>query len=127
MIMTGGVVSGPDLISRLPDRKKVSGFKKRHHLSLSLFMITTVLHSQIDRRNAMFWIFMLITTLAFMLVKLGALSLIVTVLSSALYLGLLIIAGLVIALLWRKVSGRQDRTPQTKGAKQIQNDGEMQR
>ena len=75
----------------------------------------------------MFWIFILITSLALMLVKLGALSVMVTVLSSALYLGLLIIAGLVITLLWRKVLATQDRTPQTKGAKQIQNDGEMQR
>ena len=75
----------------------------------------------------MLWIFILITTLALMLVKLGALSVMVTVLSSALYLGLLIIAGLVIALLWRKVFGTRDRTSQTRGIKQIQDDGEMQR
>ena len=75
----------------------------------------------------MFWLFILITSLALMLVKLGALSVMVNVLSSALCFGLLIIAGLVSALLWRKVFGAQDRTPQTKGAKQTQNDRAMQR
>lgn len=75
----------------------------------------------------MFWIFMLITSLALMLVKLGALSVMVTVLSSVLYLALLIIAGLVITLLWRKVFVKRDRTCPTSGASQIQKDGEMQR
>ncbi len=51
----------------------------------------------------MFWIFILITTLGFVLVKLGALSVMVTALSAFLYLALLVIAGLVITLLWRKV------------------------
>ena len=53
----------------------------------------------------MFWIFILITTLGFVLVKLGALSVMVTALSAFLYLALLVIAGLVITLLWRKVFG----------------------
>ena len=75
----------------------------------------------------MFWIFILITSLALMLVKLGALSVMVTVLSSALYLGLLIIAGLVITLLWRKVLATQDRTSITRGTRQIHKAGEMQR
>lgn len=55
----------------------------------------------------MFWFFILLTTLGFMLVKLGALSVMVTALSAFLYLALLIIAGLVITLLWRKVFGKQ--------------------
>ncbi len=76
----------------------------------------------------MFWIAILITTLALMLVKLGALSVMVTVLSSFLYLALLIIAGLVITLLWRKVFGTQERTTYpTSGANQRQNDGGTQR
>ena len=52
----------------------------------------------------MFWIFILITTLGFVLVKLGALSVMVTALSVLLCLALLVIVGFVIALLWRKVA-----------------------
>ncbi len=52
----------------------------------------------------MLWIFILITTFALMLVKLGALSVMVTVLSAALCLSLVIIAGLVMSMLWRKAA-----------------------
>jgi chromate transport protein ChrA len=75
----------------------------------------------------MFWIFILITTLALMLVKLGALSVMVTVMSGLLYVALIVIAGLVITFLWRKVFGKQDRTCPTSGANQIQKSGEIQR
>ena len=51
----------------------------------------------------MFWIFILITALGFMLVKLGALSVMVKALAVLLCLALLVIAGLVITLLWRKL------------------------
>lgn len=50
----------------------------------------------------MLWISILITTLALMLVKLGALAVMVTVLSCFLYVAMMVIAGLVITLLWRK-------------------------
>lgn len=53
----------------------------------------------------MFWIFILITALGFMLVKLGALSVMVKALLALLCLALLAIAGLSIALLWRKLFG----------------------
>lgn len=53
----------------------------------------------------MFWIFILTTTLGFMLVKLGALSVMVKALLALLCLALLVIAGLSIALLWRKLFG----------------------
>lgn len=53
----------------------------------------------------MFWIFILITALGLMLVKLGALSVMVKALLALLCLALLVIAGLSIALLWRKLFG----------------------
>ena len=53
----------------------------------------------------MFWIFILITALGLMLVKLGALSVMVKALLALLCLALLAIAGLSIALLWRKLFG----------------------
>ena len=53
----------------------------------------------------MFWIFILITALGFMLVKLGALSVMVKALLALLCLALLVIAGFVVALLWRKLFG----------------------
>jgi membrane protein implicated in regulation of membrane protease activity len=65
----------------------------------------------------MFWIFILITTLGFVLVKLGALSVMVTALSVLLYLALLIIAGLVIVLLWKRVFSKPDRALSNNGSK----------
>lgn len=53
----------------------------------------------------MFWTVMLITGFAIMLVKLGAYSVMVSILTSGLCLALLVIACLTIALLWRKVFG----------------------
>lgn len=53
----------------------------------------------------MFWIFILVTALGFMLVKLGALSVMVKALLALLCLTLLVIAGFVVALLWRKLFG----------------------
>lgn len=67
----------------------------------------------------MFWIFILITFLGFMLVRLGALSVMVTALSAFLCLALLVIAGLVITLLWRRVLEKQDRTPPNNGSSHI--------
>ena len=63
----------------------------------------------------MFWIFILITTLGFVLVKLGALSVMVTALSVLLCLALLIIAGLVIVLLWKRVFSKPDRALSNNG------------
>lgn len=72
----------------------------------------------------MFWIFILIATLGFMLVKLGALSVMVTALSAFLYLSLLVIAGLVIALLWKRVFGKQERAQSNSGSKGIVTDAD---
>lgn len=51
----------------------------------------------------MFWAVMLFAGLAFVFTQLGAYSVWLLVLSGALKLALLIIAGFVIALLWRKL------------------------
>ena len=72
----------------------------------------------------MFWIFILTTTLGFMLVKLGALSLMVKVLMALLCLALLVIAGLVIALLWKRVFGKSVRPQSNDGRKGIVIDAE---
>jgi len=51
----------------------------------------------------MFWIFISVISFAFIFTKLGALSVLVSVLSSTLSLALLVIACLIITLLWRNV------------------------
>lgn len=71
----------------------------------------------------MFWIFILITALGFILVKLGALSVMVTALSVFLYLALLVIAGFVITLLWKKVFGAKNGTHLDNGTNRIQRNG----
>jgi hypothetical protein len=53
----------------------------------------------------MFWIFLLGTGLALTFAKLGAYSVLVSMLSSGLTFALLIIACMTIYLLWRKVFG----------------------
>jgi hypothetical protein len=59
--------------------------------------------STIERRYAMFWTFLMFTGLAVVFAQLGAYSVLVAVLAGGLKLALLIIAGFVIVLLWRKV------------------------
>ena len=54
----------------------------------------------------MFWTFILILILALMLVKLGAYSVLVSMLAGGLQLALLVIACLAIVLIWRRFSGR---------------------
>ena len=71
----------------------------------------------------MFWIFILITAFGFILVKLGALSVMVTALSVFLYLALLVIAGFVITLLWKKVFGTKNGTHLDNDANRIQRNG----
>lgn len=51
----------------------------------------------------MFWTFLLFAGLAAVFAQLGAYSVMVALLSGGLKLALLVIAGFVIALLWRKV------------------------
>jgi len=51
----------------------------------------------------MFWTFILLGGLALAFVQLGAYSVWLVVLAGGLKLALLVIAGFVIALLWRKV------------------------
>ena len=72
----------------------------------------------------MFWIFILTTTLGFMLVKLGALSVMVKALAVLLCLALLIIAGLVIVLLWKRVFGKPVRALSNNGSKSIVTDAD---
>jgi len=57
----------------------------------------------------MFWIFMLVSGLAFVFVKLGMLAVWVAVLAGGLQIALLIIAVMTIVLLWRKVFGRKSQ------------------
>ena len=71
----------------------------------------------------MFWIFILITAFGFILVKLGALSVMVTALSVFLYLALLVISGFVITLLWKKVFASRDGTLQNNHTNQTQRNG----
>lgn len=52
----------------------------------------------------MFWIFILLTALAFLFIKLGSVSVWITVFSVGLKLALLVIAGLTIALIWKSYS-----------------------
>lgn len=55
----------------------------------------------------MFWTFMTFAALALVFIKLGAISVWVTVLSGGLYFAALVIAGLAIALLWKKLFSRE--------------------
>lgn len=52
----------------------------------------------------MFWTFLLLTALAGLLIKLGAASVMVSVLSLGLQVSVLVIAILAALLLWRKLS-----------------------
>lgn len=54
----------------------------------------------------MFWMFILLTALAFTFVKFGAYSVLVTILSGGLQLALIVIAFLGIAFMWRRHSGK---------------------
>lgn len=54
-----------------------------------------------ERRDVMFWIFIAVAALVMLFVKLGAVSVWVTVFSVGLKLALLVIAGLTIALIWK--------------------------
>jgi hypothetical protein len=57
------------------------------------------------KEKTMFWGFILIAALGFMLIRLGMYSVWVGVLSGAFQVALLVIAGLTIALVWRRVFG----------------------
>jgi membrane protein implicated in regulation of membrane protease activity len=64
-----------------------------------------MVHSIAERRNAMFWGFILIAALGIMLIRLGMYSVWVGVLSGGLQLALLVIVFLTVALVWRRVFG----------------------
>ena len=93
MEATGSVV-------RLTARKISRAFIKRHDLSLRYLIMT---QSTIERRHTMFWTFLMFTGLALVFAQLGAYSVLVAVLAGGLKIALLVIAGFVIVLLWRKV------------------------
>ena len=54
----------------------------------------------------MFWTFLILSGLALLFAQLGAYSVWVVLLAGGLKVALLVIAGLVITLLWRKVFSR---------------------
>ena len=80
-------------------------------------MMTSVL-SLHRKEIKMFWTLLLIATLSYVLVKLGALYVMVAVLSNLLYLAMLIIAGFVIILLWNRAFGK-DRLERRKNDEQV--------
>jgi hypothetical protein len=53
----------------------------------------------------MFWLAIIGIGVAFAFIKLGALSVWVGVLAAGIKLALLVIAGLAVALIWKKVAG----------------------
>ena len=69
-------------------------------------MIAVVARLLWERRNTMFWVFILVAALGLGLIKLGTYSVWVTVLYGGLQLALLVIVGLTIALIWRRVLGK---------------------
>ena len=72
-----------------------------------MFTIADMVHSITGRRKTMFWTFILIVALALTFVRLGAYSVLVSVLSGSLQLALLVIAGLTIVIIWRRVFGKR--------------------
>ena len=52
----------------------------------------------------MFWMFVMALGLAFILVKIGMLTVLISVLSVGIRAALLVIAGLVAVLIWRQVA-----------------------
>lgn len=60
------------------------------------------------RRFTMFWIFLLITALATLLIKLGAASVMVSVLSLGLKVAVITVAILTTLLLWAKFSKQKN-------------------
>lgn len=56
----------------------------------------------------MFWVSMILLGLSVLLVKLGAVSVWVTILSSGLKFAMLVIACLVIALIWKSIVGTKN-------------------
>jgi hypothetical protein len=57
----------------------------------------------------MFWIFTALAALAFTFFKLGTVSILVRLLESGLTIAMLVIAGLVVALLWKKYMASKPR------------------
>jgi NhaP-type Na+/H+ or K+/H+ antiporter len=96
MCATSGVVS-------VATTNCVHRLKKRHDLSLHATMIPFIAFVPMSRRHAMFWTFLIFVSLAVVFAQLGAYSVLVVLLAGGLKLALLIIAGIVIVYLWRKV------------------------
>lgn len=61
--------------------------------------------SDAERNHTMFWTFILVAALALILFQLGAYSVWFAVLKLGLLAALLVIAGLVVSLIWRKILG----------------------
>ncbi len=61
----------------------------------------------------MFWIFLLLTALAALLIKLGAVSVMVSVLSMGLQAAAIVISILATLLLWKKLSTKKEKSETT--------------
>lgn len=61
----------------------------------------------------MFWIFLLLTALAALLMKLGAVSVMVSVLSMGLQAAAIVISILATLLLWKKLSTKKEKSETT--------------
>ena len=86
-------------------------FHLRHDLSLAFVMMTSVLNFP-WKENRMFLAFVLVVGLAAVLIKLGAASVMVSVLSMGLHAALILIAVLAALLLWKKLSWRENQGPE---------------
>jgi hypothetical protein len=64
-------------------------------------------HGSFDNRkeNAMFWVFALVVVIALVFAQLGAYSVWFGILKTGLQLALIVIAGLTIVLLWKRIFG----------------------
>lgn len=58
-----------------------------------------------ERRDTMFWIFLIFLVLAFVFAQLGAYSVWFVIFKGGLQIALLVVAGLLIVLLWKKMLG----------------------
>ena len=67
----------------------------------------------------MFWIFLLFTALAAILIKLGAASVMVSVLSIGLKAAVIVIAILGLLLIWKTISSKLIHINQTKKSQQL--------
>jgi hypothetical protein len=104
--MTDGIASSSS-ISSLSRQTYVSQSGKRHDLSAGAVIITP----SIDERSyTMFWTFLLVVAFSAVLIKLGATTVMVSVISLGLKSALIVIAILATLLLWKQFSKRANQS-----------------